>query len=166
MKLIITILFVLSSLVSWSHYPEIVKVRSGFIEAVQHKEWRETYMFMLEDLNHSGNAHSQAYLGAAKTLVAETEMLPWTKYSYFKDGTRLLEEAIAAVPKNAEFRYLRFIIQLNAPSFLEYNADLKSDLSIIQLAIKNSKQQEVWMSYFSKFELEHKEKINSAIQTS
>ncbi len=123
-------------------------------------------MISLEDMNHEENLHSKAYLGAAKTLVAECEIMPWTKYSYFKDGTRLIEEAIEAAPNNAEFRYLRFMVQLNAPSFLDYKADLKEDYKIICSSIAGANSQEVWMDYFNQFETLNKQKVDAAVQTS
>ena len=165
-KLIFILVFALFSTAAWSHYPEISKVRSGFIQAVQQKEWRESYMILLEDMNHKENLHSKAYLGAAKTLVAECEFLPWTKYSYFKDGTRLIEEAIEAAPDNAEFKYLRFMVQVNAPAFLDYNAELEGDYKFIHSAIRNSTSHEVWMDHFNQFESSNKSKVNAALQTS
>ena len=158
--------FTLLSATAWSHYPEISKVRSGFIQAVQQKEWRESYMVLLESINDKENLQGKAYLGAAKALVAECEFMPWTKYAYFKDGTRLLEEAIEAAPQNAEFRYLRFLIQLNAPAFLDYNTELKEDYKVIHSSMQNSNQQEIWMDYFTQFERLNKQKVSVAVQIS
>ena len=140
-------------------------LRSGFIQAVQQKEWRESYMNSLENKNHKESLHRNAYLGAAKTLVAECEIMPWSKYSYFKEGTRLIDAAIKAAPLNAEFRYLRLMVQLNAPSFLDYNNELKEDYKMISSSISGSINHEVWMEYFNQFEAQNKQKINAALQT-
>lgn len=163
-KIIFIALFALIANVTRAHYPEIVKVRSGFIYAVDHKDSREAYALMLEGLEN--NMHSKAYLGAAKTLVAECVMMPWAKYSYFKYGSRLIEEAIKENPLNAEYRYLRFLIQFNAPSFLDYYSNLGEDYRAVTSAIKSNQSKEVWMEYFIQFEKLNKEKIEAILEIS
>ena len=76
-----------------------------------------------------------AYKGIGKTMLADHMLLPTTKLSYFNSGKADLEKAIKKEPKNIEFRYLRLLIQLNAPFFLNYNdqidnADMNSNNNI------------------------------------
>lgn len=56
------------------------------------------------------------------------------KLSLFKAGHLKLEEAIKNDNNNYEYRFLRLIIQENAPSFLNYNSNIKEDSQFI---IKN-----------------------------
>lgn len=49
------------------------------------------------------------------------------KLSLFKAGHKKLEEAIEKDPENTEFRFLRLIIQENAPGILNYNEELELD---------------------------------------
>lgn len=56
------------------------------------------------------------------------------KLSLFKKGNQKLEEAIAKDAQNAEYRFLRLIIQENAPGILNYDKDIEADA----LLIKNS----------------------------
>jgi len=69
----------------------------------------------------------KGYCGAGKILMARYYFNPYTKYSSFKKGVGLLEEAIQADPTNAELRFLRLSIQNNAPSFLGYHKQAKQD---------------------------------------
>lgn len=50
-----------------------------------------------------------------------------TKLSLFKEGKSMLENEIQKDTANAEFRFLRLIIQENAPRFLGYYQDLEKD---------------------------------------
>ncbi|HYG39444.1 MAG TPA: hypothetical protein VD908_12525 [Cytophagales bacterium] len=56
------------------------------------------------------------------------------KLSLFKKGNQKLEEAIVEDAQNAEYRFLRLIIQENAPGILNYDKDIEAD----SLLIKNS----------------------------
>jgi hypothetical protein len=42
-----------------------------------------------------------------------------------------LEKAILKNNKNAEYRFLRLIIQENAPKVLKYNANIKEDVKVV-----------------------------------
>jgi len=61
---------------------------------------------------------------------------------------------------------LRFMIQLNAPAFLDYNTELKEDYKVIHRSMQNSNQQEIWMDYFTQFERLNKQKVSVAVQIS
>ncbi len=75
--------------------------------------------------------YRDAYLGSLYMQSAQFEKTPKDKLSIFKKGRLLLEEVIA---KNnlAEFRFLRLIIQENAPKILKYNEQIKTDASFIK----------------------------------
>jgi hypothetical protein len=53
------------------------------------------------------------------------------KLSVFKEGNKKLERSIDQDSINPEYRFLRLIIQENAPKILNYNKDLKTDQSIL-----------------------------------
>ena len=68
-----------------------------------------------------------AYIGAAEAIMAEHAFLPLSKYNYFKKGVDKIESSIGW-QKNLENVYLRLMIQLNAPRFLNYHDDIQGDL--------------------------------------
>ncbi len=80
--------------------------------------------------------YRDAYLGSLYMQSAQFEKTPKDKLSIFKKGRLLLEEVIA---KNnlAEFRFLRLIIQENAPKILKYNEQIKTDASFIKSNFNN-----------------------------
>tara|TARA_Y100000782_G_C10188984_1_gene269085 strand:- start:7374 stop:7841 length:468 start_codon:yes stop_codon:yes gene_type:complete len=53
------------------------------------------------------------------------------KISLFKEGHELLENAIDAAPTDAEYRFLRLVIQEHAPKILNYNNEIEEDVSVI-----------------------------------
>ncbi len=54
-----------------------------------------------------------------------------TKLKIFKSGRLLLESSINANPKNIEWRFLRFMVQENAPKVVKYRSNLVEDKSEI-----------------------------------
>ncbi|MCX6225916.1 MAG: hypothetical protein NTV01_14380 [Bacteroidia bacterium] len=53
--------------------------------------------------------------------------VPKDKLNTFKSGDMLLEAEISKAPDNAEFRFLRLVIQESAPEILNYNKNLEED---------------------------------------
>lgn len=83
----------------------------------------------IQKLNQSSD--QMAYLGTLKMKKAEYLKTPKDKLAVFKEGKELLEKAILKNNKNAEYRFLRLIIQENAPKVLKYNANIKEDVKVV-----------------------------------
>ena len=65
---------------------------------------------------------------------------PGKKLSMFKEGSEKLEKAISNDSENAEYRFLRLMIQENAPSLLGYNDDIKTDSELVRRSYKKLPQ--------------------------
>ena len=76
------------------------------------------------------NQVTKAYKGLATCTSAELATWPTTKWKYFTDGKALIEEAITAAPLNPEIRYIRLMVQLNAPVMVGYSSEIDQDLKI------------------------------------
>ena len=74
-----------------------------------------------------------AYSGALRMKLSGMLSGTSLKLSLFKDGKKRLEQAIAEDSTKAEYRFLRLIIQENAPSILRYNNKLTEDKNFILL---------------------------------
>jgi hypothetical protein len=83
----------------------------------------------LEDI--SSSPEQQAYLGTLKMKRSEQLKTAKEKLALFKEGKGLLEKAIVASPKNVEYRFLRLMIQENAPKVLKYNTHIKEDAKLV-----------------------------------
>ncbi len=78
-----------------------------------------------------------AFMGAMTMKKAGIGGSPTTKLHLFKEGHKLLEAAILQDPNNAEFRFLRLMIQENAPGILGYKSDEEKDSVFIRKSYKS-----------------------------
>lgn len=98
----------------------------------------ETINGQIEKLQSTATDLKDAYEGALLMKKSGLMKAPAKeKISVFKSGKQKLEAAIAKNPDNAEYRFLRYIIQENAPKVVKYNKDLKEDAELIRSAFKN-----------------------------
>jgi hypothetical protein len=78
-----------------------------------------------------------AFMGAMTMKKAGLGGSPTTKLSLFKQGHKMLETAIKEDPNNAEYRFLRLMIQENAPGILGYKNDTEKDSEYIRKSYKS-----------------------------
>ncbi len=94
----------------------------------------------ISELNLASSNLKNAFLGAMIMKRAGIGGNPLYKLWLFKKGHELLEEAIKNDPGNTEFRFLRLMIQENAPGFLGYNDNEVKDSEFIRNAYKSLPQ--------------------------
>lgn len=90
----------------------------------------------LKIIETSTNINKGAYSGALLMKKAALIKGASKKLNVFKDGHTKLEAAIEKDKDNVEWRFLRLIIQENAPKILNYKSDKKEDAAIIQHSFK------------------------------
>jgi len=90
----------------------------------------------LEVVKNSSNPEKEAYEGALLMkkagLVKGQERL-----RLFKAGHSKLETSIKKNDDNAEFRFLRIIIQEHAPKIVNYRGELQKDTQVVQSSFKS-----------------------------
>jgi hypothetical protein len=91
----------------------------------------------LAALNSAPADGKNAFLGAMTMRRAGIGGNPASKLKLFKQGHKMLEEAIKQDPDNAEYRFLRLIIQENAPGILGYKDDEEKDSAFIRKSYKS-----------------------------
>ena len=91
----------------------------------------------LEELKLAPAFEKDAFMGAMTMKKAGLGGNPITRLNLFIEGHRLLENAINRNPLNAEFRFLRVMIQENAPGFLGYSDDENKDVLYINKLFKS-----------------------------
>ncbi|HEY2348198.1 MAG TPA: hypothetical protein VGH64_04235 [Puia sp.] len=91
----------------------------------------------ISELNSAPADIKNAFIGAMIMRKAGIGGSPITKLKLFKQGHKLLEAAIAKDPKNAEFRFLRLMIQENSPGILGYKDDEQKDSEFIRKSYKS-----------------------------
>lgn len=90
----------------------------------------------LKIIEAAPNINKEAYSGALLMKKAGLIKGASKKLSVFKGGHAKLESAIEKEKENAEWRFLRLIIQENAPKILNYKSDKKEDAAMIHGSFK------------------------------
>jgi hypothetical protein len=107
-----------------------------FYEALQSEDTIKINSF-LKVLADDTALSSIAYKGALLMRKSGFQKSAKRKLEMFKQGRMFLEDAIKKENDNAEFRFLRLIIQENCPAFLRYHDKIKEDADAVKLFYKN-----------------------------
>lgn len=91
----------------------------------------------LASLKTASLPEKEAYEGALLMKKSGMVAKAKDKLSLFKSGRTKLEAAIAKEPDNAEFRFLRLIIQEHAPKVVNYRSEIDKDSKLIRSNYKN-----------------------------
>jgi hypothetical protein len=86
----------------------------------------------ISELNATTSNGKDAFLGTMIMRKAGIGGTPSAKLKLFRHGHKLLEDAIAREPNNVEYRFLRLVIQENAPGILGYKNNKQTDSEIIR----------------------------------
>ena len=91
----------------------------------------------LEELKSAPETLRPAFMGTMLMKRASFIGPAGAKVHYFREGHKMLEAAIQQDPENAEFRFLRLMIQEHAPGVLGYNKDIEKDCVLIRKYYKS-----------------------------
>ena len=105
---------------------DINEVRGLYKKAVIDEKANETMLSILSSVDEKSPL-LLGYKASGTMMMANYVINPLSKLSYFNRGKRMLESAIAADTKSLELRFLRFMVQVNSPSFLGYVNSIESD---------------------------------------
>lgn len=125
---------ILFSLICWNAVAQstAVKVdRTSFYAALS-----KGNMAKLDDqikkLGRLSFEEKNAFIGVLNMRKAEFAKGLKTKLDLFKTGGHQLEDEISKDKSNAEYRFLRLIMQENAPAILNYNDNIEEDAKMIK----------------------------------
>lgn len=130
--LLISAIFLLTS----AHTTNLDVIRANYHQVLSDKQLCKKMIAELEKTKNN-SATNLAYLGGLQTIWANHTFNPISKLDIFKKGKKNIEQAINKEPNNAEIRFIRLSVQKNAPSFLGYKSNIKSDTEFIN---KNRQQ--------------------------
>lgn len=128
----------------------ITSAQSSFMRSTFYKVFMENNMADIDKeivtCSASGNeAFKGALLMKKAGLVTETK----EKLKLFKEGHKALELSIYKDTANVEYRFLRIVIQENAPKIVNYNKEIKTDAGYLRKNYKSLSQglQRVMIEY-------------------
>jgi hypothetical protein len=118
----------------------------------------------LNNLSESEHNNSLAYEGALQMKKAGLVKDPEEKIALFKTGHQKLESCIEKDSINPELRFLRIMIQENAPKLMNYNKDLKKDAKHLRAHFKRvpDNVRQAIMDYSKTSKVLRSEDLNSA----
>jgi hypothetical protein len=132
MKTILIACCWLSSIAS----PDIAQVRALFLDAYVNESSARKLAEVLNDCSKQDPVFT-GYRGMSQVMMCNYVHNPFSKLSFFLNGRNLIEQALAQDPGNVELRFLRFTVQSNVPSILNYSNKLTEDKSILLGYIMN-----------------------------
>lgn len=91
---------------------------------------------VLADMTMNATVADLAFEGALMMKKAGLLSKPKEKLHTFKAGRQKLEAAILNDPDNIEYRFLRLMIQENAPKIVKYKNDIENDNRLIRNSFK------------------------------
>jgi hypothetical protein len=106
--------------------------KTEYFKVIQGKDAKSIQKLISTLDQSTASSDRTAYLGALTMKSATLKETPKEKMEVFKKGKDLLEKAITANKKNTEYRFLRLIIQENAPKILKYSSNKTDDAAWIK----------------------------------
>ena len=139
-KRIVFFLFLIVSGIFQQGYAQ----QSGFDKSVFYKVMQDgsigaidNQLKIIETSSELKQNSREAYAGALQMKSADLLRGASKKLSVFKEGNKKLERAIKIENDNADWRFLRLIIQEHAPGILGYKANIKTDAEFIHRSFIN-----------------------------
>lgn len=125
---------------------------------------KENVEQMLAKYSKKKSPVDEAYYGVCTAIMAQYVFFPTTKLKSFYTGKDKLDNSIEVNQENGEQRYLRLLIQLNAPSFLLYNKNIDSDLAVFIEDVRRKNIDPKWSAIFITNLLKGKKLSDNQIQ--
>ena len=106
-----------------------------------HENNKENIEYISKINPESDNANEKyvlmAYKGTCTSMMAKFTFSPFAKFSYFSEGVKLIELSISK-NKSVENVFLRLLVQINSPGFLNYHSEIENDLNFMIENIEKS----------------------------
>lgn len=90
----------------------------------------------IERHKNSADIASKAYVIGAKANQALYQVAPWEKVSTFNKAYEDINNLAEIAPENIEVRYIRWLIQTQAPPFLREKGVLDADILFLEQTLK------------------------------
>ena len=143
MRLLLAFLLVNFTNIGSLDRPKVEDVRISFHKASSSEKECRALIDLLQPYHEMNSPLLFGYKAGATMLMAKHLFNPFSKLSYFKKGVKMLEKAIHHDQKNIELRFLRYTIQTNVPSFLNYSKDKDMDRAFLLSSINTLKDPEL-----------------------
>jgi uncharacterized Zn ribbon protein len=111
--------------------PSITEIRKLYASATTSEGNAKEFAAKLSEVAKEDNKTLLAYKGASLTIVSRLEKKGSDKSKKFKEGSSLIEYAVANDPNAIEIRMIRLSVQENVPKIVNYRANKKEDAKFL-----------------------------------
>ena len=108
-----------------------------YIKAYENIEFSYKLESITKNYNKVNNPVEFSYNISAQLFISKHLKNPVKKLYIFNNCTKELDKIISENPNSIEIRFLRYLVQLNAPRLLGYYNNLKMDYDFIVGNINN-----------------------------
>jgi hypothetical protein len=115
----------------FSSNQSISEIRKLYASATSCEANAKEFASKLADVQKDDNKTLVAYKGASLTIASKLEKKVSDKSKKFKEGSSLIEYAVANEPNNIEIRLIRLSVQENVPKIVNYRANKKEDAKFL-----------------------------------
>ncbi|WP_343633027.1 hypothetical protein [Fluviicola sp.] len=119
------LILILIAVVSLSSYSQLDRKAIYSALASDSKDIVQKQLDGVQGLKESSEV--KAFKGALQMKAAQFQKTAKDKLNLFNAGKKLLESEIKSNDSNVEYRFLRLLIQENAPKQLKYNGNIEED---------------------------------------
>ena len=130
-----TLLFTLILIPAWTQSNESILNKAVYYKVFESNDLQlinKELQIIQVGIFHDKEAFEGALLMKKASLIAN----PKDKLATFKSGRTKLETSISKNEKNAEYRFLRLMIQENAPGIVHYKESITADSVLIKESYK------------------------------
>jgi hypothetical protein len=114
----------------------VAQAQKGFDESIFYEAIASNDLTLVDNqlktISKLSIKEKEAYEGVLLMKRAALVTKPRSKLSSFREGHAKLQEAISKDPGNGIYRFLRLMIQENAPAILNYNDNIDEDSKMIR----------------------------------
>ena len=136
------VLWMLINSTTSSAYINLPEIRQEYEIAANDETKAKNLLAKVETLAPN-SAVMLAYKGAVTMMLAKFQFNPVSKFSYFNKGKAILEQAVVKDKNNIEIIYIRYCIQCNVPSFLDYKNNLTTDKQFLLSNLSSLKDKDL-----------------------
>lgn len=126
---------------AWATVDDVVELRKLYYLSYNDKIAAEK-LYALTRAYGASDPKMLGYKAVASMMMCNYTSNPYTRVKYFYAGKGDLEKAIKMSPADVELRYLRYAVQENVPSVLNYSGSLNEDRRIILTYLNDAENKE------------------------
>lgn len=110
---------------------ELNEIRKTFKDASENKSNAETFYELVQSKDYNDEVVYNAYDGASEIILSKYLGSNMEKLKYFNRGSEKIDKAVDDDSSNTEIRFIRLVIQMNTPPFLNYDENIEEDKSFL-----------------------------------